>query len=345
MLLLLMMIMTIMMAHALSRSRTTLAYVSPMSSISCRAADHPTEGRADSAWQSQRRSICARLSFQSTDTVTTERYDTATELLGLLIEQRNEDIQSPFDALLRRIEPSYERLREERSETIETLIESLTLTTLDETETTPRGIVDRLLPQRKKGPYYYDPTDSLFGGGFYCTLYFYYPNTAASSSGNGKPPEDPIWEKTSLKASNIKGQKYYIGKDSQQSVNNYSEVWGPAVTIAAEGILTPIDDDERVGFPMPPIGTKTNSRNLRRLPDVYRVDATKISASIFGLSLDFDIQGSANLVVLYADPRIRIFVSPLPSETVVGNWEEAGLVVVQVRGDLVPATGGREWLI
>lgn len=304
---------------------------------------------ADTPWQSLRPSTRARASTDSTDTATNDHYDTATHLLDLLLEQRNEDIESPFEAWLRRNTPSYERLREERSETIEALIERLTLPALGETRMAPKGLADRLFPQPRELPYYYDPAESLFGGGFYCTLYFYYPNTAATSDGSGKPPEDPIWEKTSLKASNIKGQQYYVRNDFQQSVINYSEVWGPAVSISAEGILTPIDDVEEVkgsnnrlsGFSRPPVKTKEDSRSLRRLPDTFRVDATKIKASIFGLSLDFNIQGSANLVVLYADPRIRIFVSPLPSETVVGNWEEAGLVVVQVRGDLVPATNER----
>ena len=345
-----MLLMPTMMLHALLRSRTALSYVPPLPLMRGRAADHPMEGAPDSPWQSQRRSMYAKTSTESTDTATTERYDTATELLELLLEQRNEDIEPPFEAWFRRNTPSYERLREERSKKIEALIERLTLPTLGETQPAPTGFVDRLWPQQKQASFYYDPESSLFGSGFYCTLYFYYPNTAASSSGNGKPPEDPIWEKTSLKASNIKGQQYYVRNDFQQSVINYSEVWGPAVTIKAEGILTPIgdgDNDEaadrpgRIGFAGPSIQTKEDSRTLRRLPDVFRVDATKISASIFGVSLDFDIQGSANLVVLYADPRIRIFVSPLPSETVVGNWEEAGLVVAQVRGDLVPATNQR----
>jgi len=41
------------------------------------------------------------------------------------------------------------------------------------------------------------------------------------------------------------------------------------------------------------------------------------------------------LVVLYADPRLRIFVSTDRSESAVGTWEQSGLVVVQVRSDLV----------
>ena len=174
---------------------------------------------------------------------TTELYDTATQLLGLLLEKRNQDIESPLQALLRRTSQSNQELETERNANIEALIEQLTFATLGESnqQQSQKGFqsfFDRLQP---KPSYYYDPTESLFGGGFYCTLYFYYPNLASDDSGD--PPEDPIWEQTSLKASNIKGQQYYIRNDFQQSVINYSEVWGPSVTISAEGVLTPIDGD------------------------------------------------------------------------------------------------------
>ena len=282
-------------------------------------------------------------------TAAAELYDTATQLLGRLLEQRNQDIETPFQAFLNRNTPSYQQRQTERKTSIEALIEKLTFATLGEPAQQQnqqagggglQSFLDRLKPQPTLPSYYYDPSVSLFGCGFYCTLYFYYPNSASDSS--GKPPEDPIWEKTSLKASNIKGQQYYIRNDFQQSVINYSEVLGPKFTISAEGVLTPIDEKGNKGKEQKQQSPtdnqiKKDSRSLRKLPDVYRVDATKISASIFGFDLDFKIEGSANLVVLYADPRIRVFVSPLPSETVVGNWEEAGLVVVQVRGDLVPA--------
>lgn len=52
------------------------------------------------------------------------------------------------------------------------------------------------------------------------------------------------------------------------------------------------------------------------------------------------IEGEAKLVVLYADPRLRIFVSADRSDSAVGAWEQAGLVVVQVRSDL---HGDWEW--
>jgi TolA-binding protein len=219
----------------------------------------------------------------------------------------------------------------------------------------------------------YDPTESLFDCGFFCTLYWYYPNNnnnnnnnkIKESEGNAAPKEKekekekpPIWAKLSLLPSNIKGQQYYLSNNFQQSVINYSEIYGKNIHIKAEGTLYPISsntntnngsssssgsDDTLSSSPLSsssssssPVVVLKNSRKLRTtLPDIFRVDATKIILSIFGLTINFSIKGSANLVVLYADPRIRIFVSPMESRSVVGNWEEAGLVVVQVRSDLV----------
>ena len=353
------------------------AFVPPSSSTRGKTANHIKKNAVSRRRLLQHRSIRTEVATSATTTTDeTKRptdqsyYEVATQLLDLVLEKRNEDIEPPFEAWRsrngngdgnsnsNRKTPSYEQDQKERSNDIEALIEQLTLPVLGETTSNNKkgaGFLDRLLPPPK--PRYYDPAESLFGSGFYCTLYFYYPNTSSdsdsdsnkSSSNDSKLPEDPIWEKTSLKASNIKGQQYYIRNDFQQSVINYSEVWGPDVTITAEGVLTPIDEEQgdknknisNNDNDKPLVQTKKGSRSLRKLPDVFRVDATKISAKIFGLSLDFNIKGSANLVVLYADPRIRVFVSPLASETVVGNWEEAGLVVVQVRGDLVPTKNKR----
>ena len=331
------------------------AFVPPSLLTRSNTADHLKKYVSGRRRLLQQQSIRTEIATAATATdetkTTTEQsyYDVATQLLDLVLEKRNEDIEPPFEAWRRRNgnsnTPSYEQLQKERSSAIEALIEQLTLPALGDTTNNKKGagFLDRLRPPPK--PCYYDPVESLYGSGFYCTLYFYYPNTSSDSdsSNDSKPPEDPIWEKTSLKASNIKGQQYYIRNDFQQSVINYSEVWGPDVTITAEGVLTPIVEEQgnNKNNDTPLVKTKKGSRSLRKLPDVFRVDATKISAKIFGLFLDFNIKGSANLVVLYADPRIRVFVSPLASETVVGNWEEAGLVVVQVRGDLVPAENKR----
>ena len=341
----------ILLLQVLSRSRNIIAFVpslpstatSPSPSILTRSKIQPAN-KNNRPLDLTVSIPTARRATAESAAPTTAFDTTATKLLELVLEQRNQDIK-PRVSVNKDVQS-----QEERSKAIEALIERLTLPVIAATSTQANTkFFDRLRPPSTPC-YYYDPSESLFGSGFYCTLYFYYPNTSTAAGGNGngnnsKPPEDPIWEKTSLKPSNIKGQQYYVRNDFQQSVINYSEVWGSDVTIKAEGVLTPIDDDddddEHDKAKTTNVSTnnaKEDSRTLRRLPDVFRVDATKISASFFGLTLDFSIQGSANLVVLYADPRIRIFVSPLPSETVVGNWEQAGLVVVQVRGDLVPAS-------
>ena len=44
------------------------------------------------------------------------------------------------------------------------------------------------------------------------------------------------------------------------------------------------------------------------------------------------IQGSGVVRVLYANPQLRIFLSPTQGD---GGWEDQGLVVVQVRSDLI----------
>lgn len=41
------------------------------------------------------------------------------------------------------------------------------------------------------------------------------------------------------------------------------------------------------------------------------------------------------LRVLYGDSDLRIFVSPQDTESTAGDWERRGLIVVQVRNDLI----------
>ena len=315
-------------------------------------------------------------------------YDVATQLLNLVLNKRDDEIikNTLFDGWIKRrrrnttsSSSSYEnqKLQQQQSNhNIENLIERLTRPTIDIIEEQ-----EQEQKQDRKGnifnrnniqsssltttPPTYDPTESLFDCGFFCTLYWYYPNNnnnnnkIKESEGNAAPKvkeKPPIWAKLSLLPSNIKGQQYYLSNNFQQSVINYSEIYGRNIHIKAEGTLYPISSNTNTNngsssssgsddtlsssslssSSSSPVVVLKNSRKLRTtLPDIFRVDATKIILSIFGLTINFSIKGSANLVVLYADPRIRIFVSPMESRSVVGNWEEAGLVVVQVRSDLV----------
>jgi TolA-binding protein len=325
-------------------------------------------------------------------------YDVATQLLNLVLNKRDDEIikNTLFDGWIKRrrrnttsSSSSYEnqKLQQQQQQSnhnVENLIERLTRPTIDIIEEQEQEQEQEQKQDRKGNifnrnniqsssltttPPTYDPTESLFDCGFFCTLYWYYPNNnnnnnkIKESEGNAAPKEKekekpPIWAKLSLLPSNIKGQQYYLSNNFQQSVINYSEIYGKNIHIKAEGTLYPISsntntnngsssssgsDDTLSSSPLSsssssssPVVVLKNSRKLRTtLPDIFRVDATKIILSIFGLTINFSIKGSANLVVLYADPRIRIFVSPMESRSVVGNWEEAGLVVVQVRSDLV----------
>jgi hypothetical protein len=247
--------------------------------------------------------LADRTSFQE---AIEDPYNLATLLLGTVLERRSQEVDYSFDALISRFTPSYKFMREEQQARIESLIERL-----------------------RKFDNVYDPTESLLGP-FYCSLYWYTPNVADAV--------DPLWERVSLKVDNIKGQQYYETKEFKESVINYSEIWGSRFHIRAKGSFAPSSDAK-----VPPRSTffgwfrprsKLEER-MRSCPDVYQVNATGASLSIMGLTIELPIEGSSNLVVLYADPRIRVFVSPLESQSVVGNWEDAGLVVVQVRSDLV----------
>ena len=275
-------------------------------------------------------------------------YDVATQLLNLVLKKRDDEITtSSSSEKNQKLEPS--------NHIIENLIERITRPTIDIIEERKQERKGNIFNRNKKQssslsssftttPPTYDPTESLFDCGFFCTLYWYYPN---------KEEAPPIWAKLSLLPSNIKGQHYYLSNTFQQSVINYSEIYGNNIHIKAEATLYPLssninssssstsgsnDNFSSSSSSSSSPGVVQNSRKLRTLPDTYQVDATKIILSVFGLTFDFSIKGSANLVVLYADPRLRIFVSPMESRSVVGDWESAGLVVVQVRSDLVPMT-------
>jgi hypothetical protein len=272
-------------------------------------------------------------SFPNRLDISQDPYDIATQLLDLVVELRAEDVNDTFDAWIQRRTRSYQSKRQESQRQIERLIEQLQQYGRP---TSRRGWLG--VPGNTPPPHRYDIMESLLASGFFCTLYWYVPG------GNPKTTPTPLWEQVSLKASNIKGQQYYERNDFQEAVINYSEIWGRSLYLTAEGTFQPIDslleNNNNTPNTNPPPKRNTlsctvkNSRTLRTCPDVFRVEATKVTLHILGLKLPLPIQGSSNLVILYADPRIRIFVSPIESKSVVGNWEEAGLVVVQVRSDL-----------
>jgi hypothetical protein len=256
-----------------------------------------------------RRAFFALNARSDNDPFVEDPYNVATLLLGTVIERRAQELDPSFDALLSRFTPSYKEIRAKQKERIE-------------------GLIDELRDFNNQ----YDPIEALLGE-FYATVYWYYPNPTPQD----KPP---LWEQLSLKVQNVKGQQYYFNRDFVRKVKNYSEVWGPDFHITADGYFSPVEPprpsnkkskiQEFFQAPEPEMDDR-----MRKCPDTYKVEATKVTLNAWGTSIAFPIKGSSNLVILYADRRMRIFVSPLPSETVVGKWEDAGLVVVQVRGDLV----------
>jgi hypothetical protein len=207
---------------------------------------------------------------------------------------------------------------------------------------TIQGLVQTLLSNGGE-PLTYNPAESLFGP-FFCTIATFTP---------GEDRKEPLWERISLKANNLKGQQYsYIDNDVQTkgSVINYSEVWGPAVHLRATGTFaasadSPQTKEKPKDTPwwsvMSPFKEASTSKRIRACPDDFTVTVTGASIHVLGAVVQIPIEGSSTLRVLYADPEFRIFVSPRDTDSSFGalknkgEWENAGLVVVQVRSDLV----------
>jgi len=180
--------------------------------------------------------------------------------------------------------------------------------------------IESLVDTLTSGSNVYNPEESLYGP-LYCTVYSFTPS-------NPSAPE-PLWERISLKDDNIKGQQYY-GADN---VINYSEIWGPLIHLRAQGTFEPKKKMKNAknanvlaSLFQAPAG------KLRSCPDDFTVHITSGSVWVFGKSFQIPISGEGCLRVLYADPRLRLFVSPQNTD---GDWEREGLVVVQVRSDLI----------
>ena len=81
-------------------------------------------------------------------------------------------------------------------------------------------------------------------------------------------------------------------------------------------------------------------QQFSQLPTPYDYAATVTGASIVlfqKMILNVSIEGTGTVRVLYADENLRIFVSPTDTNVTRGggDWESEGLIVVQVRVDLV----------
>lgn len=165
----------------------------------------------------------------------------------------------------------------------------------------------------------------------------------------------PLWERFGFFSGNIQGQQYTFN-DKEMSVINYAELLGNAFHLRAYGTyekdktsleeeasskkqLSLLDrfssfaglassvftDGEKFQSPQP---------NLVQCPADFVVSVSRASIHFGSKSiLDIPIAGTGYLRILYADPKLRIFVSP--KSTTDDRWEKAGLKVAQVCVDLL----------
>lgn len=240
-----------------------------------------------------------------------DSYTIATVLLEKLLERRATDVNDSFNS--RRLVPSAKEMDNQFGKDCEALVKRL---------------AD--MPNHS-----YDPTKSLLGP-LYCTLYAFNPMDPNQ--------EPPLWEKISLQPSNIKGQQFFVNRDFTLSAVNYAEIFGSAFAIQAQARISPVSKESEKKassgllpslFPPSSSSFQSSKARLRTCPDVYDFETYAAEFKIGSFVLPIPIVGTAKFVVLYADPRLRILQSPTGSDSVVGPWEQSGLVVVQVRSDLV----------
>ena len=141
---------------------------------------------------------------------------------------------------------------------------------------------------------------------------------------------------------------------TQGTFSNYAEVFGTNLYLKAIGICKdegPVNDstvatssDNKSSNPLESVfvslfnsSTKSNSQ-YKPTPYDYTAQVTGASIVLFQkFSLDLTIEGTGIVRVLYADENLRVFLSPKDTNVTKGggDWESAGLVVVQVRVDLI----------
>jgi len=114
---------------------------------------------------------------------------------------------------------------------------------------------------------------------------------------------------------NRAGQAYQLAGASDGSVVNYGEVLGRALYFKAEGSFS-----------------KAPTSSGNRCPQDFDVKVTQGGFVLGGRAfVSGAISGPGFLRCLYLDEDVRIFESPTTSPD---RWEEAGLIVVQVRDAL-----------
>lgn len=180
-----------------------------------------------------------------------------------------------------------------------------------------RSLVQDLLSSRR---HTYDPNESLLGP-FYCSIVL-------------PDQPQPLWKRLSLTpGQTIAGQQYFRDGDIYRVVN-YSELLGPSVHLRAEGTFHQAATQTKKG---PWFDFRNMQRNqIKKLcPDDYFVTVTQVSLHVGNFVWKLPIQGTSVSRILYGDSDLRIFVSPQNTDSTAGDWEQEGLIVVQVRNDVI----------
>lgn len=165
--------------------------------------------------------------------------------------------------------------------------------------------------------------------------------------------DTPLWEKIALgNIRNIKGQRYTLVNNTSGSFVNYAEICGKNLYLKAvgefveRGQVTTLDevrtgDQKASNNPWGTFMSLFSPRDkVQKKAAPYDYEAAVKGASVVLLgkySFDVAIEGTGTVRVLYADPNLRIFLSPTDTDVTrgAGDWESAGLIVVQVRVGLV----------
>lgn len=232
-----------------------------------------------------------------------------------------------------RIQSSQMKIIDASNELLRLLQQKASSKTNDELDNQINSLVRTLIASKST----FDPRESL-DGPLFATIHFI--------------GDTPLWEKIAVgSVRNVKGQRYTLNDDTSGEFINYAEIWGQNLYLKAGGKF--IEKGVVTSSAVSDIAMKTSNNPLDKLksffaiqenkqkkPTPYDYEAIVSGASIvlFGrYSFDVTIEGTGTVRVLYADPNLRIFLSPTDTDVTrgAGDWENAGLIVVQVRVDLV----------
>lgn len=211
-------------------------------------------------------------------------------------------------------------------------------------EATADGQINSLMQTLIASKSKFDPSKCI-DGPLYASVHF----TGGST---------PLWEKIAVKnVRNVKGQRYTLKGGTSGTFVNYAEVLGRNFYLKAVGdcidegpvrSLQPEEDAASSDETSNPFGAFKSlfqsvgggNQQSTLLPTPYDYSAKVKGASFVFFqkySLDLNIEGTGTVRVLYADQTLRILLSPTDTNVTLGagDWESEGLIVVQVRVDLV----------